>query len=53
MGLAFQMDQGEVVNGVTRLLHCSGQTAPVEDPDAEMGVSVAHTGDMRGRSQHP
>ena len=45
-GLQFHMNQAELVEGVTKLLHCSGQTAIVPDSSAEMGVSVAHAGDM-------
>ena len=48
-GLQFQMNQAELVDGVTKVLHCSGQTAIVDDPNAEMGLSVAHVGDMRGQ----
>ena len=43
------MNQAEVVEGLTKVMHCSGQTAIVEDDSAEMGVSVAHVGDMRGQ----
>lgn len=48
-GQAFQMNQGEVVEGVTRTLHMSGQTSLVDDPGAELGVSVSYPGDMRGQ----
>lgn len=50
-GLQFHMNQAELVEGVKKLLHCSGQTAIVPDAGAEMGVSVAHVGDMRGQIQ--
>jgi enamine deaminase RidA (YjgF/YER057c/UK114 family) len=46
-GLAFLMDQGEVVEGATRHLRCSGQVDLHEDADAPMGVKVAAPGDMR------
>lgn len=47
-GLQWSMNQGEVVEGLTRTLHCSGQVALVPDSDSEMGVSVVHAGDIRG-----
>ena len=50
-GLQFAMNQAEVTEGLTRVLHCSGQTSIVPDPAAEMGISVAHVGDMRGQIQ--
>lgn len=50
-GLNFSMNQGEVTEGLTRYLHCSGQVALVEDADAEMGISVAHVGDIRGQME--
>ena len=46
-GLAFQMDQGEVVEGATRHLRCSGQVDLHEDLDAPMGVKASAPGDMR------
>ncbi|NNM34707.1 MAG: RidA family protein, partial [Gemmatimonadetes bacterium] len=48
-GLAFSMNQGEVVEGLTRYLHCSGQVALEADPDSEMGIRVVHAGDLRGQ----
>ena len=48
-GLAFQMSQGEVVEGAARTLHTSGQVAVKVDPDAEFGISVVAPGDMRGQ----
>jgi enamine deaminase RidA (YjgF/YER057c/UK114 family) len=48
-GLQFAMNQAELTEGLTKLLHCAGQTSIVPDADAEMGVSVAHVGDMRGQ----
>lgn len=33
------------------MLHCSGQTSIVVDASAEMGISVAHVGDMRAQIQ--
>ena len=48
-GLAFSMNQAEVVEGITRHLHCSGQVALEADPSAEMGIRVLHVGDLRGQ----
>lgn len=48
-GLGFSMNQAEVVEGVTRHLHCSGQASLFDDADSELGVSVAHAGDMRAQ----
>lgn len=50
-GLAFSMDQAELVEGVTRMLHCSGQVALTPDPEAELGIAVMHPGDMRGQME--
>ena len=50
-GLKFSMDQGELIEGVSRYLHCSGQTAVVPDSDSEIGISVKHAGDIRGQMQ--
>ncbi len=48
-GDAWSLNQGEVVSGLSRTLHCSGQVALVEDPSSEMGLAVAHEGDMAGQ----
>ena len=48
-GLQFSMNQGEVVEGLSRYLHCSGQVALEPDPDSEMGIRVVNEGDMRGQ----
>jgi enamine deaminase RidA (YjgF/YER057c/UK114 family) len=48
-GLAFSMDQGELVEGVTRYLHCSGQVAVEPAPETEMGLAVLHPNDIRGQ----
>ena len=48
-GLAILMDQGEVVEGTTRTLRCSGQVSLHDDPEAEMGFAVTHPGDMRAQ----
>lgn len=45
------MDQGELVEGVSRLLHCSGQVAVEPDEGSEMGIAVRHAGDIRGQMQ--
>lgn len=48
-GLAFQMDQGEVIEGHNKILHCSGQCAFAADADAEMGVTIVSPDDLRGQ----
>jgi len=48
-GLAYQMDQAELVAGYTRILHLSGQTSLVEDAEAPMGVVASHPDDLRGQ----
>lgn len=48
-GLGFYMNQGEIIQGGKRHLRCSGQVALVPDADAEMGLSVAHVGDIAGQ----
>jgi enamine deaminase RidA (YjgF/YER057c/UK114 family) len=50
-GLQFSMNQGEVVEGLTRYLHFSGQVALEADAEAEMGIRVVHEGDMRGQME--
>jgi len=42
----FLMNQGEVVEGATRQLHCSGQVAVKPDPESEMGIAVVSAGDL-------
>lgn len=51
-GLAFGMDQGEIVEGARRLMHCSGQVAVDPDAESEMGISVVSPGDLRGQMEH-
>lgn len=48
-GLPFLMDQGEVVEGATRTLRCSGQVSLHDDPEAENGLAVTHPDDMRAQ----
>ncbi len=48
-GLQWSMDQGELVSGAKRLLHCSGQVAVVPDESSELGIAVQHPGDVRGQ----
>ncbi len=50
-GLKWSMDQGEIVEGASRHLHCSGQVALKPDPDAEHGVSVVSPGEIRGQME--
>jgi enamine deaminase RidA (YjgF/YER057c/UK114 family) len=48
-GLAFSMNQAEVVEALTRHVHFPGQVALEADATAEMGIRVVHVGDMRGQ----
>ena len=48
-GLQWSMDQGELVSGVERYLHCSGQVAVEPDANSEMGIAIKHVGDIRGQ----
>ena len=50
-GLKWNMDQGELVSGAGRMLHCSGQVAVEPDPEAEIGIRVMHAGDIRGQME--
>ena len=50
-GLKFCMDQGELVAGVSRYLHFSGQISVEPDPGSEMGIAIKHVGDIRGQMQ--
>lgn len=50
-GLKWNMDQGELVSGAGRMLHCSGQVAVEPDPDSEIGIRVMHAGDIRGQME--
>jgi len=50
-GLQWSMNQGEIVEGLSRYLHCSGQVSLVPDADSEMGVAVVHAGDIRGQME--
>lgn len=50
-GLQFGMDQGALVEGVSRFLHCSGQVALAADEESEMGLKVLHPGDIRGQME--
>lgn len=48
-GLQWSMDQGEIVEGVSRYLHCSGQVSVQPDLRSEMGISVVFPGEIRGQ----
>ncbi len=50
-GLKWNMDQGELVEGARRYLHCSGQIAVEPDPDSELGISVVSRGNIRGQME--
>ena len=51
-GLAYSMDQGEVVEGASRHLRCSGQIPVDPDPDSELGIVVVSPDDLRGQIEH-
>ncbi len=50
-GLQYRMNQGEIVEGATRYLRCSGQVDLTPDPDAELGLAVVAPGDMRAQME--
>ena len=45
------MDQGEINEGASKILHFSDQVALEPDANSDMGVSVVHAGDIRGQMQ--
>jgi enamine deaminase RidA (YjgF/YER057c/UK114 family) len=48
-GLQFSMDQGELVEGGTKHLRCSGQIAAVPDSTTELGIRVVAPNEIRGQ----
>ncbi len=50
-GLQWSMNQAEIVEGLTRYLHFSGQVALEADPGSEMGIRVVGEGDFRAQFQ--
>ncbi len=50
-GLKWSMDQGEIIEGLTRYLHCSGQVAVASAPDSEIGFAVLHPNEIRGQME--
>ena len=50
-GLAFHMDQGEIIEGARRILNFSGQTALAPDQESPLGVKVVKPDDLRGQIQ--
>lgn len=50
-GLQFSLDQGEVVEGATRHLRCSGQVSVVPDAGEEMGLKVVSPNEIRGQME--
>lgn len=50
--LAYSMDQGEIVEGATKHLRCSGQISVDPDPDTELGIAVVSPKDLRGQMEH-
>lgn len=51
-GLAYSMDQGEVVEGASRHLRCSGQVSVDPAPDTDLGIAVVSANDLRGQMEH-
>lgn len=51
-GLAYSMDQGEIVEGASRHLRCSGQISVDPAPDTELGIAVVSPDDLRGQMAH-
>ena len=50
-GLQFSMDQGELVEGATRHLRCSGQVSAVPDSTTELGIRVVAPNEIRGQME--
>lgn len=50
-GLAFSMDQGEIIEDAKRYMHLSGQVALEPDADSEMGIKIMHPGDLRAQME--
>lgn len=50
-GLNFSMDQGELVEGLNRYMHFSGQVAVDPDPDSEIGIKVLYPNEIRGQME--
>ncbi|MBT8401201.1 MAG: RidA family protein [Rhodothermia bacterium] len=50
-GLQFRMDQGEVVDGHSRTLRCSGQVAAVPDDSSPLGFRVDSPNEIRGQME--
>lgn len=48
-GLQFSFDQGEIIEGGTRHLRCSGQISVKPDSSSDLGVSIVSPDDMRGQ----
>ncbi len=50
--LAYSMDQGEIVEGATKHLRCSGQISVDPAPETELGIAVVSANDLRGQMEH-
>lgn len=48
-GLKWSVDQGELLEGVSRYLHLSGQVSVEPDPGSELGLTVVFRDDIRGQ----
>lgn len=51
-GLAFSMDQGEIVEGASRHLRCSGQVSVDPAPDTDLGIEIFAPNDIRAQMEH-
>lgn len=47
--LACSMDQGEIVEGATKHLRCSGQNPTDPALDTKLGIAVLSPNDLRGQ----
>lgn len=45
------MNQGQIVEGATRTLRCSGQVSIKPDADGEMGIAIVAPEDIRGQME--
>ncbi len=50
-GLQFSMDQGELIEGASKILRCSGQISVVPDSGAELGIKVISPNEIRGQME--
>ncbi|NIP29047.1 MAG: hypothetical protein GTO02_00480 [Candidatus Dadabacteria bacterium] len=51
-GAQYNMDQAQVVKGITQIMHFSGQASLDTNPKAKYGLSVSYVGDIRKQMEH-